>query len=491
MNTRGMQHWLPGYLGSMFTRGAARRRRTVPGQGPTHLIFVVCDHFEPRHGASDPLRARQRIEDWRAGYQALQRRCRDAFGTTPLHTFFYPPHHGAEHLPALARLVYEGCGEVELHYHHDGDTADTLRRNLGAAIVEYQRHGLLLQQGDPPGRGFGFVHGDWALDNSRGGTLCGVNGELTVLRELGCWGDFTMPSADMCQTRKINSIYYAVDDPARAKSHDTGEDARVGRVDPPGLFLMQGPLALNFAAPGHPRVESASLTSENWGRPDRIRAWIDCNVHVKGRPDWLFVKLHTHGAIERDYDALFGERAFDMHRVLNESYNDGRRHVLHYATARQAYNVVKAAEAGLGGSPAQWFDHRVGRPVAREYLADFRHRLLRCTPQRLSLVEAAPVGEALLRTHIGPLAGLRAATLSALDIDVERGEVVVEGLAPGGTLDLEIASGSRLRAARGAQATGSQNPAGLSRLNVTGTGTVQLAFESASPARTERSNRTH
>jgi hypothetical protein len=61
---------------------------------------------------------------------------------------------------------------------------------------------------------------------------------------------------------------------------------------------MQGPLSINWRAPKYPRIENASLTSENWGRRDRIRAWLDCQVHVQGRPEWLFIKLHTHGAVE-------------------------------------------------------------------------------------------------------------------------------------------------------------------------------------------------
>jgi hypothetical protein len=186
------------------------------------------------------------------------------------------------------------------------------------------------------------VHGDWTLDNACNGPRCGVNGELSILRDLGCWGDFTMPSGNAAQTRKINSIYYAVDDPSRSKSHDWGVDARVGVADPRGFFLMQGPLGINWRAPGYPRIENASLTSSNWGRPDRIAAWLDCQVHVQGRPDWLFVKLHTHGAVERDFDALFGEKAYLMHQALNETCNDGRRYQLHYVTARRAYNLAKA-----------------------------------------------------------------------------------------------------------------------------------------------------
>ena len=58
-------------------------------------------------------------------------------------------------------------------------------------------------------------------------------------------------------------------------------------------------------------------------------------------------------------DALFGERARAMHKELNERYNDGSRYRLHYVTARQAYNIAKAAEAGHDGDPSQWLDYAV------------------------------------------------------------------------------------------------------------------------------------
>jgi hypothetical protein len=485
MVDRAMDKWLPGYVGSIPSRAAGRRARRTR---TTHVVFLVCDHFEPRHRVSDDAQAYERIATWQREYPKFQRRCRDAFGTVPLHTFFYPPHHGEDNLPALAAMVHDGLGEVELHYHHADDTAESLRRNLGASIERFQRHGLLLQAGEPPGRGFGFIHGDWALDNSCGGRFCGVNGELSVLASLGCWGDFTMPSRNECQTRKINSIYYAVDDPARSKSHDRGTDARVGAVDPPGLFLMQGPLAMNWRAPGHPRIESASLTTENWGRPDRIATWIDCQVHVKGRPEWLFVKLHTHGAIERDYDALFGERAFQMHRMLNESYNDGERFVLHYATARQAYNIAKAAEAGLGGSPAQWVDYRVAPPAAQFYTASVAHRLDACGPQRLALSEVEADPGAVLRCRVGAVRRIDGA-VRAVAIDAQAGTLHIEAAAERTAVTVELAAGASLAGLESARMAappedvpGSAGDQARRRYRVELSGSASMRIQSAASA---------
>jgi hypothetical protein len=129
-------------------------------------MFLVCDHYEPRHGATRRGQAAQRVATWQREYPLFQQRCREAFGHAPLHTWFYPPHHGAEHLPALADMAFAGGGEVELHYHHENDTAQTLRRDLLATLALYNSHGLLLAAGDPPRRNFGFVHGDWTLDNA-------------------------------------------------------------------------------------------------------------------------------------------------------------------------------------------------------------------------------------------------------------------------------------------------------------------------------------
>jgi len=412
---RRLDLWLPSYLLGTAARARARRQRR---DKTTHVFFLICDHYEPRHKTSREGQAQQRVETWQREYPLFQQRCRDAFGHAPLHTWFYPPHHGAEHLPRLAEMAHAGGGEVELHYHHNNDTAETLTRDLKATLALYRRHGLLVEVGAQPRTAFGFVHGDWTLDNARDGIHCGVNGELSILASLGCWGDFTMPSANEAQTRKINSIYYAVDDPARCKSHDQGVDARVGQAQPHGFFLMQGPLSINWRAPDYPRIENASLTDDNWGRPDRVRAWLDCEVHVKGRPDWLFVKLHTHGAVERDFDALFGEKAFRMHRTLNELCEDGGRYQLHYVTARQAYNLAKAAERGLTGDPMQYLDLVIGPPATRLYALAAPHDLESCTDTRLRIsgVDRSNAGGAVLRTRV---AALREATGPWTGIDVQ------------------------------------------------------------------------
>jgi hypothetical protein len=470
---RRVDIWLPGYLLGAPARMSARRARR---DKLTHVFFLVCDHYEPRHKAKREGQAWERVETWRREYPAFQARCRERFGHAPLHTWFYPPHHGPEHLPQLADMAHGGGGEIELHYHHSDDTAETLARDLRGTLALYRRHGLLIESGEPPRTSFGFVHGDWTLDNACNGRHCGVNGELSILRNLGCWGDFTMPSGNDAQTRKTNAIYYAVDDPARHKSHDSGIDAAVGRTDTPGFFLMQGPLAINWRAPGYPRIENASLTSENWGRPDRVRAWLDAQVHVHGRPEWLFVKLHTHGAVERDFDALFGEKAMRMHETLNELCNDGTRYQLHYVTAREAYNLAKAAERGLGGDPRQWLDLVVDRPATHWYALGVEHEVAACTGTRLRIADVEPAAANVLKTRVGALREVRGA-FSAVAIDATAGaiEITVPGA---GELILVFEQPVQLEPAT---TVGMVQPASAARdawrLDVRAAGTASLRYD--------------
>ena len=59
-------------------------------------------------------------------------------------------------------------------------------------------------------------------------------------------------------------------------------------------------------------------------------------------------------------DAGNMDRAFSH---LESRYNDGKDWKLHYVSAREMYNIVKAAEQGLTGDPGQYRDHLIPRPT--------------------------------------------------------------------------------------------------------------------------------
>jgi len=54
-----------------------------------------------------------------------------------------------------------------------------------------------------------------------------------------------------------------------------------------------------------------------------------------------------------------------MFSDLERRYNDGVRYALHYVTARETYNIIKAAEAGKTGNPGEYRDFLVPPPTFR------------------------------------------------------------------------------------------------------------------------------
>lgn len=363
--------WIGSYLQERWNR-----IWKPPLGGLVHILFCLADHFEPMWGKPGYEIECARVDRWCREYPPTVDQFQDSHGRRPQHTFFYPAEeYRPEHLDKLADLVHRGYGEVEIHLHHDGDNSAVLREKLESfKQTLFEKHGLLCTDSKTGEIRYGFIHGNWALDNSRrDGKWCGVNDEITVLKETGCYADFTLPSAPSdTQTRKINSIYYAVDDPQKPKSHNDGIDAVVHGENHGDLLIVQGPLTLNWKRRSRgvfPRIENGEIDADNPPTPDRIDLWIQQRIHVRGRPEWVFVKVYTHGANERNTDMLLGDSLRSMHRVLQEQYNDGKRYQLHFVTARELYNLIKAAEDGISGDPSSWMDYSLtkgGRGETRQ-----------------------------------------------------------------------------------------------------------------------------
>ena len=363
---RNAQIWLPAVV-RQSVRRSGRRRRSRRG---AHVMFAIADHFEPFNGGVSQERADRRVARWREGYAGMTEGLRDADGRMPQHSFFYPiEQYDERHVEALAALAESGGAEIEVHLHHDADNSINLRRTL-VAFVEllHHRHGLLTRHADGS-IGYGFVHGNWALDNAHpDGRHCGVNDEISVLKQTGCYADFTLPAApDISQTRTVNSIYYAIDDPDRPKSHDRGIRAAVGRRPPSdGLLLVQGPLSLDWSRRTLgvlPGVEAGAVddSAGNWPKGSRFRHWLAASVIVAGRPDWIFVKIHTHGAPEQNAEVLLGPAMRQFHTSILQQVRDQDMH-LHYVTAREIANIVRAAEDGATGNPGEYRDYWLPPP---------------------------------------------------------------------------------------------------------------------------------
>jgi len=120
-------------------------------------------------------------------------------------------------------------------------------------------------------------------------------------------------------------------------------------------MLIQGPLLLNWSCGRGrilPRIENACLQGNQPPTPQRLDMWIKARIQIPARPDWFFVKLHTHGASEENQAAVLDEPMVRFHAALAERASRDSNFHVHYVTAREMYNLVKAAEADFQGSVA-------------------------------------------------------------------------------------------------------------------------------------------
>ena len=350
--TRKYQVFLPDYL-----RGAFQGLWVAKGTPPTHVFVLFTDHFEPDYDVA-------KVEDWARRYGALAARHKDSAGRPPQHTFFYP---GEQSSPAIYEILRSmtgsGLGEVELHYHHHYDTSETLRPKLEEAIAEFNQYGFLRTT---DGRTqFAFVHGNSGLDNSNGDEMCGVTDEIRILHGLGCFADFTFPSLfEDSQPRSVNSIYATRDD-AGPKSYDHRmplTDLRDGKAE---MMIFQGPLI--FSPSTNLRhlfvdLDDGDIHGAEHATPPRLDRWVRANVPVPARPDWVFVTLFAHGvSTPEDVESVLGEDFDEALSYLERTYNDKTRYVLHYITAREAYNLARAAAEGAAGAPQQYLNAYVGQ----------------------------------------------------------------------------------------------------------------------------------
>lgn len=323
-------------------------------RGCRDICLCVADHYEPGRGRAADSIARKRHQDWLRYYPRIAHSHRDCTGNRAVHTFFYPwDEYDPDLLGTLQQMCSGGVGEVELHLHHRDDTAATLSATIDEACSTFRSFGALSSW--PNGRpAFAFIHGNWALDNSRvenGRNYCGVDNELQVLLQCGCYADFTFPAwRHVSQPRQTNSIYYAKGRPGSRKAYDSGSPIEMnGRCDSDALMIVQGPLVptLRWSAKG-PRftMDDGDLADYRRYSPERFDRWVRAGIHVHGRPDRIFIKLHCHGAHDNSRQYLLHSDLDALYTDGLARYNDGERYRLHFVTARELFNVVKATESG-------------------------------------------------------------------------------------------------------------------------------------------------
>ena len=335
-----MHLWILSYISESVSRKKKSDFRNV--------YFCLADHYEPYFGSAEQEVARSRVDNWCNKYPEVASKHIDSDGNMPKHSYFYPGEEYDEYiLNRIKELCDKNLGDVDIHLHHDDDTAENLEKTLNDfKELLYTKHQLLRK--DSSGNiVYGFIHGNWALDNSRpDGKWCGVDNEIEVLIKTGCLYDMTMPSAPSdTQTKIINSIYFSRDD-GKCKSHNTGRKVKIGSwSEGDELLLIQGPLTLNWKSRKLgliPRIEAGELSGDAPPTEDRVSLWEKCHVSIAGDEENIFIKLHTHGLEDQNSEMFFENNGFDiLWSLLEKQFRDREGYSLHYVTAWEMYEKIK------------------------------------------------------------------------------------------------------------------------------------------------------
>lgn len=337
-----------------------------------NIIIIVANHFEPswtENGFCSLDEQLRRLEKWERLARQTGEAVTDADGTKFRHTNFFPAEqYDFRLLEQLAGMQDEGLGETEIHLHHGVEKPDT-SANLRHTLIEFRDklandHQLLSRwdgTGDPK---YAFVHGNLALGNSAGGKFCGVDDELKILQETGCYADLTLPSApDETQVPMLNQIYECGLPLDRNMPHRTGKRVGAFGNQPQLPLIFTGPLIFNWTRRVRgvpvPQIDDGALASNQALDAARFKRWVNADVTVKNRPEWVFVKLYCHGFFDHDQSSAIGE---DARRFFSETVETGEKsgaYRVHFASAREAFNMVWAAIDGKHGSPNDFRDYRL------------------------------------------------------------------------------------------------------------------------------------
>lgn len=363
---------LPWLLRYPLWRAEESVRRLTQRSGPQHLIFVIANHFEPGYDPSgvilDLPTQQARLEDWCEQARVIGEAVRDHDGTSFRHTNFYPAEQ--YHRPLLERMAQlqrEGLGEVEIHLHHGVDAPDTAE-NTRRTLLEFrdalaEEHKCLSRLSDDGQPMYAFVHGNWALANSANGRCCGVDTEMQILAETGCYADLTLPSApDISQVSRINAIYQCGHPLNERAPHRSGPSLKVG--DHPTLpLIFCGPLVFDWSRRKGPlpvpRIDNGALTNNYPLNNERLGRWRGAQIGILGKPEWVFIKLYCHGFFDEDQPAMIGH---EMQRFLLEALELSERSggfKLHFASAREMFNIAMAAIDGREGEPGLYRDYKL------------------------------------------------------------------------------------------------------------------------------------
>jgi hypothetical protein len=185
---------------------------------------------------------------------------------------------------------------------------------------------------------------------------------MQILAETGCYVDMTYPTAAFhpAQIAKLNSLYECALPLDQAAPQRRGRNLQADRPITVFPFIVQGPWMLDFDRNSHSgfgRLDNGALTGRNAPSLRRLALWKKAAVTVTGRPDWLFIKLHTHGMDPVDSENVLRAPMQQFLAALIGGATD-RNEILHFVSAREMANILLAGCDGREGNPGDYRDYR-------------------------------------------------------------------------------------------------------------------------------------
>jgi len=343
-----------------------------------HVMFLFVDHWEPGYGSVALTKANLWYED----YGRMARRHVDADGCHPKHDWFCL-YLEKKPLQIIAKTVFDGLGEMNIHIHHgtvnddNNDNCSEMSGLIDQYLMYLNKVGACLTAEEHPQQTFGFIHGMWALDNSRfvngHRQYCGCNEELNLLMSKNCYADFTFPAWGPMQPTVIQSRIFATRDSFQPTSYNIPLNVREITVNfPPArdeFVIFQGPNC------------DTNIDQDDAPTLSRMNTWVNYNVSISGKSAWVFVKMYSHGSQTLSYPAgysnLIGSTMDKFYSDIERDYNDGVNYKLHYCTAREGYNIAMAAADGVDDNdPNHFRDYKIPPPVNAFYYCDAFYNLL-------------------------------------------------------------------------------------------------------------------
>jgi hypothetical protein len=186
--------------------------------------------------------------------------------------------------------------------------------------------------------------------------------ELEILRGAGCYADLTCASRrSMDQWSLMNTVAMLQPKLNSMNSRNSARELVAGKLGRGSVLTVNSPLVIAFRRGKwyRPYLDDGILSVPEHPDPARVDSWIRANVHVRGQPNWLFIKIEIADFVETMSDRVFLQSLNEMLSFFGYAYGDGVRYRLHFASARETYNIARAAEAGREGDAGEYRDYMI------------------------------------------------------------------------------------------------------------------------------------